>query len=225
MSMSLDGKSSTTAREPAQFTSRADKRLLLELRARADAVMAGAGTVASDRMSLSVPDSRLQRARVRRGRPAHPLRVIVSGTLASLSPGLKVFAKKVSPVVIFCSARAPESRRRRFSRHADVRICGGTRVDLRKACSILQSAYGVRHLHAEGGADLNGALLDADLIDELDLTLAGVVFGGRDAPTIMAGRGRTRIQGALAMKLVSVRLLGAEVFLRYVRKGRRRPKS
>ena len=217
MVMSLDGKISTVSREPAQFSSREDKRLLLELRARADAVMAGGGTVAADRMSMGVPRLRLQRSRLRRGKPAQPVRVIVSGTLRSLSPRLKVFQRKVSPLVIFCSARAPKSKRKLFSRHAVVAVCGKREVDLRRACLFLKRRFGVRHLHVEGGAALNGALLDAGLVDELDLTLTSLIFGGRNAPTLMEGEGRARIRGALAMKLVSVRQIGGEVFLKYLR--------
>ena len=219
MAMSLDGKMSTVSREPAKFSSPEDKRLLLELRARADAVMAGGGTVAADTMSLGVPDRRLQRLRLRRGKHAQPVRVVVSGTLGSLSPKLKVFRKKVSPLVIFCSALAPKARRKLFSRHAIVVVCGKRRVDLRKACFLLGRDFGVRRLHVEGGAELNGSLLDANLIDELDLTLAGVFFGGRLAPTILEGEGCALIRDALAMRLVSVRQVGGEVFLRYIRRG------
>ena len=218
MSMSLDGKITTVSREPAQFTSRMDKHLLLELRARADAVMAGAGTVAADTMSLGIPDRRLQCLRLRRGKPAQPVRVVISGRLKTLSPDLKVFRKKASPLVIFCSALAPKARRKLFSRHAIVVVCGKRRVNLQKACFLLAHDFGVRRLHVEGGAELNGSLLDADLVDELDLTLAGVVFGGRPAPTILEGEGRAFIRDAPAMKLVSVRQVGSEVFLRYVRR-------
>lgn len=219
MAMSLDGKITTTSREPAQFSSARDKKLLLELRARADAVMAGGGTVAADTMSMGIPDPKLQRMRLRKGKPAHPVRVIISGTLRSLSPGLKVFQKKLSPLVIFCSGRAPEARRRLFARLAVVVVCGEETVDLCKVCYFLRRYYGVQHLHVEGGASLNGALLDADLVDELDLTLANVFFGGSRAPTTFEGEGRALVREALAMTLVSVRHSAGEVYLRYVRRG------
>jgi 2,5-diamino-6-(ribosylamino)-4(3H)-pyrimidinone 5'-phosphate reductase len=218
MVMSLDGKSSTVSREPARFSSREDKQLLLALRARADAIMAGAGTVVSDRMTMGIPDRRLQRMRLRQRKPALPVRVIVSGRLSSLSPSLKVFKKKISPLVVFCSRRAPESKRKMLSRHAIVVVCGDSEVDLPKACAFLARYFGVRHLHVEGGPRLNGALLDADLIDELDLTVAGVVFGGRKAPTCFAGKGRSFLRDALTMRLVSIRQVGGEVFLKYIRK-------
>jgi len=219
MAMSLDGKITTVSREPAQFSSAEDKKLLLALRARADAVMAGGGTVAADTMSMGIPDRHLQRAREKKGKPAHPIRVIVSGTLKSLSPKLKVFKKRLSPLVIFCSSRAPEARRRLFAHLAVVVVCGEDGVDLGKVCYFLGRYYGVRHLHVEGGAGLNGALLDSDLVDELDLTVANVFFGGRRAPTIVEGEGRPLIREALAMRLVSVRHSGGEVYLRYVRRG------
>lgn len=218
MAMSLDGKASTVSREPARFSSSRDKALLLELRSRADAVMAGGGTVANDSMSLGITDSRLRKARERRGLPAQPVRVVVSGTLQSLRPSLRVFQKKISPIILFCSARAPEKLRRIYSRHAIVVVCGESRVDLRKAAGFLARYFGVRHLHAEGGPELNGSLLEAGLIDELNLTLVGVVFGGRGAPTVIEGAGCDWMAESQRMNLVSIRLSGGEVYLRYVRR-------
>jgi riboflavin-specific deaminase-like protein len=219
MVMSLDGKISTVSREPAKFSSPLDKELLLELRARADAVMAGARTVATNTMSMGITRARLRRDRLRRGKPPHPLRVIVSGTLASLRPGLKVFGKKVSPVLIFCSERAPAARRKLYGSLATVIVCGRNAVDLRRMCAILRRDFGVRHLHGEGGAELNGGLLDAGLVDELDLTIAGVYFGGAGALTLFGGRGVASIRKAVRLKLVSMRRRGNEVFLRYIRQS------
>jgi riboflavin-specific deaminase-like protein len=217
MVMSLDGKISTVSREPALFSSPRDKKLLIELRARADAVVAGARTVATNTMGMGVRPAQA-RARAARGKPPHPLRVIVSGTLGSLRPGLKVFKRKLSPVLIFCSSRAPVTRRKAFSRFAEVIVCGRDKVDLRRMGEILQSRFGVRHLHGEGGAELNGGLLDAGLVDELDLTIAGVFFGGGRALTLFGGCGRARIARALELKLVSLRREGNEVFLKYKRR-------
>lgn len=221
MAMSLDGKATTSARQPGMFTSRRDKELLVALRARADAVMAGAGTVRSDSMTLGIPQIALQRSRTRRGLPAQPVRVIVSGTLRSLDPSLRVFKKSGSPIVIFCSRRAASACRRRLSRVATVLVCGRHQVDLRRALRVLATQYHVRHLHVEGGPVLNGALFDAGLVDELDLTLAGVVFGGRDAPTILAGQGVALMRGALGMRLASISRAGSEWYLRYVRRNTR----
>jgi riboflavin biosynthesis pyrimidine reductase len=47
------------------------------------------------------------------------------------------------------------------------------------ACSVIQ---------AEGGARLNGALLDADLIDEMNVTMSPSAVGG-DGPRLAAGAG------------------------------------
>jgi len=47
------------------------------------------------------------------------------------------------------------------------------------ACSVVQ---------AEGGARLNGALLDADVIDEINVTMSPSAVGG-DGPRLAAGAG------------------------------------
>ena len=44
--------------------------------------------------------------------------------------------------------------------------------------------YRVRTVACEGGASLFRALLEGGLVDQLNLTIAPYLFGGRDAPTL-----------------------------------------
>ncbi|MBV9464036.1 MAG: RibD family protein [Verrucomicrobiae bacterium] len=219
MVMTLDGKATTPDYEPARFSSALDKRVLVEFRAQADALMAGAGTVRVENMAMSLSDPDLQKARRAVGQSPEPLRVIISGSLRSLQPELRVFKRRDAPLVIFCAEAAPKNRRKMFGSLCDLHVCGRESVDFGKAFQILHDDYGVRRLHGEGGPMLNSALLDADLVDELDLTLAPCFFGGAAAPTIVeGGRGRALMADALRMKLVTCEQRGQEIFLRYVRK-------
>ena len=52
----------------------------------------------------------------------------------------------------------------------------------------LRSDYGVRQVACEGGAELFRSLLELQLVDQLNLTIAPYIFGGKDAPTL-TGRG------------------------------------
>ncbi len=64
---------------------------------------------------------------------------------------------------------------------------GGDAVDLTDAVArLVEVMPGVRYVQAEGGPHLNGALLAADLIDELDLSLSPRLVGG-DGPRLTAG--------------------------------------
>src|SRR4051812_12151662 len=115
MAMSVDGKVSSAPKEPTTFTSREDKRLLVEIRSECDAMIVAAGTVKMDKATLTVPDERLREIRVKRGQKPHPVRIVVSGSL-SLSPSLPIFKKPVSPLLIVCCEKAAKKRQHQFAR-------------------------------------------------------------------------------------------------------------
>ncbi len=215
MAMTLDGKTSTVERRPTDWTSPADKRRMIRLRATADAVMVGARTAETDRTSLSIPDERLQRARVRRGLPPHPLRVIVSAC-GSFPETVRVFERPVSPILIFTSRRAPRAKLDRLTRRPDVHVyvVGEREVSVPLMLDILVRDWGVKRLLGEGGAGLNWSLFAARAVDEVFLTLCPRVFGGAGAPTLVDGAGFLRDQAPEAT-LVRCERRGQELFLRY----------
>src|SRR6202012_1791868 len=61
-----------------------------ELRARADAILVGAGTIRADNPRLLIRDERRVAAREAEGRPPHPLRVTVTAT-GDLDPPARFF--------------------------------------------------------------------------------------------------------------------------------------
>lgn len=215
MAMTLDGKTSTVERRPTDWTSKADKRRMVALRATADAVMVGARTAETDRTSLSIPDERLQRTRLRRGQPPHPLRVIVSGN-GSFHENIRAFERQVSPILIFTSRRAPHAKLNRLARLPDVHvyIVGKRAVDVPLMLHILAHDWKVKRLLCEGGASLNWSLFAARAVDEVFVTLCPRVFGGVTAPTLADGAGFPR-DFVLNAKLLGCKRKGQELFLRY----------
>ena len=68
-------------------------------------------------------------------------------------------------------------------------VVGDERVDLAVALTQLQERLGVRTVVADGGGRLNGALLRAGLVDEVDLQFLPAVIGAPDAPSLFEGFG------------------------------------
>ena len=215
MAMTLDGKTSTVERRPTDWTSKTDKRRLIENRATADAVMVGARTAETDRTSLSIPDERLQRTRVRRGQPPHPLRVIVSGA-CSFRENIRVFERRVSPLLVFTTHRAPKSKLDWLAQNPDahVYLVGRREVNVPLMLDVLARDWKVKRLVCEGGSNLNGSLFAAHTVDEVHLTLCPWVFGGATAPTLADGTGFLRSE-ILNAKLLRCERIGGELFLRY----------
>ncbi len=63
-------------------------------------------------------------------------------------------------------------------------FCGRDALDLPLLLGKLHSKLGVRRLVVEGGGGINGAFLEAGLVDELSLLLAPTVDGGRGVPAV-----------------------------------------
>ncbi len=181
--MTADGKISTRAFTPAQFTSAADKRRLQEARAECDAVLAGRGTVSKDTMSMGLSAGDLRRKRVAAGRPPVPLRVLVSNA-GDLDVKWKVFGYQESPLVVFTSERMPARMRSAVARKAELFIFEGRSVDLEAVLQILRRDFGVKRLVCEGGGTLLRSMVGRDLVDGIRLTIAPIIFGGKGAPTL-----------------------------------------
>src|SRR3954471_18132565 len=80
-----DGKLAPANRHFVPFGSARDKQLLLQLRTRADAVMAGARTVDLSAVRMGPGGSRYRRMRLKNGLAEYNLRVVVSGS-GTLNP-------------------------------------------------------------------------------------------------------------------------------------------
>ncbi len=217
--VTADGKTSTRNFTPSLFTSPADKVRLQEIRAVVDAVLAGRGTVAADTMSMGLSREALRRERVKRGEPPVPLRVLISNA-GRLDAGWKVFQYQESTLVVLSTTRMPANVRSRIAPHCDLHLFDAPEVPLRTALALLRKDYGVRSLVCEGGGTLFRSLAVEDLIDELYLTVAPVIFGGKLAPTLTGALGDF-LPEPLDFRITSVREENGECFL-HLRRVRKR---
>jgi riboflavin-specific deaminase-like protein len=206
--ITADGKISTRNLTPSRFTSKADKARLHEVRARHDAILAGRGTVAADTMSMRLSGETLRRARIEKGKSAEPLRVVVSNA-GKFDPAWNIFQYRGSALAVFSTTRMPPQTRAAIAPLCDLHLFESPAVPLRAALAILRADYGVKSLVCEGGGELLRSLAAEDLLDEIHLTIAPVIFGGAKAPTL------TGLPGAFFpaprdFRLVSLKTTGGE---------------
>ncbi|MBV9598024.1 MAG: dihydrofolate reductase family protein, partial [Chloroflexi bacterium] len=151
-----------------------DHRLLFELRAEADVVLHGAGTVRADPLSARVP-SDLVAQRTARGLTPQPIGAIATRT-GNLPPRHPYYE---SPTLIYvCSDRpVPVDLPT-----VEILRVGGVREVV---CDLARR--GVRRVLCEGGPTLNSALFREQLIDEVFLTIAPKLLGGEDPLTVIRG--------------------------------------
>jgi riboflavin biosynthesis pyrimidine reductase len=150
MVASVDGATAVDGRSGG-LSNATDAAVLSALRQHADVVLVGAGTVRAE--GYGAPK-----------RPGLRIGVVSSGGVG-LDFGSPLFASGAGFVVT--TLDAPDLP-------VDTVRAGHGRVDLLAACGHLDGDFA----HVEGGARLNGALLDAGVVDEVNLTISPLLAGG-----------------------------------------------
>lgn len=217
--ITADGKITTREFSPVDFTTREDKSHLIRQRSLGDAVLIGHSTLARDNVRLSIAREELRQQRVARGQSAYPLRVIVSNE-GRIDPALNLFSTDVSPIIIFSTTRMPRRYQKVLREKATVHLAESPTVDLSWMLRQLRTEYKVRYLACEGGAALFRSLLEIGAIDQLNLTIAPFVFGGKAAPTL-AGLKMDFLPASIRFGLADMRVIGDECFATYRRKRTR----
>ncbi len=194
---SMDGRTAMASGESRWITNEAARRDVQVLRARSSAILTGIGTVAADDPALTV---RLP------GVVMSPMKVVADSRL-SIGERARVFDGG-GPVLI-CTTVSDERRAERLARcGAEVVVlpdCKGE-VDLPALMSEL-SARGVNELLIEAGRTLNGAMLQADLVDELIVYLAPYLLGDA-AQGMFRLPGLERLQDRFEFKIRDLRQFG-----------------
>ncbi len=215
---SLDGKAAVGGKA-GSIGSLVDRALMRALRARADAVMTGAGTLRAEKLSLVVPED-LARAREARGLRPQPLAVVATAT-GDVPLQTNLLCSSPDDLIVLASPETPQERLATLSYHASVEIVPGAatargpQLDLKRALEILRERYAVDVILVEGGPALNHALVSSGLADELFLTLAPKLLGGERPGVLTILEGPALPPRKTEPKLVSVHLSGEELFLRY----------
>jgi riboflavin-specific deaminase-like protein len=198
MVATLDGRAAVNG-SAVGIGSPEDKHLMRELRAEADVVLHGAGTVRADPLSARVPPDLVQQ-RIAHGLPPQPLGAIItrSGNLPPHHPYYD------SPTVIYITSDRPVPVHARA-----VQVCRVT--DVTDVVADL-GRRGLKRILCEGGPTLNAALFRARLIDDVFLTIAPKLIGGKDPLTIVKGE---EFDSTLGLHLRSLVELEGELFLQY----------
>jgi 5-amino-6-(5-phosphoribosylamino)uracil reductase len=212
LAMSADGKIADVSRAAARFGSPHDKVHLEQLVAEADGVLLGAGTLRAYGTTLRVVNPMLLKQRQQQGKPLQPVQLICSRS-ARLDPQLPFFRQPVPRWLLTTTAgRGQWQEDEYFERILVVETIAGT-IDWPVALQQL-GAYGLNHLAVLGGGTLVASLLEAELVDELYLTICPLLLGGDRAPTPIDGSGLLTVL-APRLQLLEVRAIEDEVFLHY----------
>jgi 5-amino-6-(5-phosphoribosylamino)uracil reductase len=209
--VSLDGHLDDTGPDRLVLSSPEDLDQVDELRAGVDAILVGAGTVRADNPRLLVRAERRREARLRRGLPANPAKVTVTGTV-DLDPAAAFFTAGPAERLVYVPDPLVGAATERLGQLATVVGAGDP-----LAVSVLLAdlaARGVGRLLVEGGQAVHTLFLTADVVDELRLAVAPLFVGDPAAPRL-GGPGVFPRSAVRRMRLVEVGAAGDTAVLHY----------
>lgn len=200
--MTLDGKIASTSGD-SKISSPHDLKELHRLRSHADAVMIGIGTELIDNPSLTV--------RMIKGR--NPTRIVVdSSARTPLNSRILVGGH---PVIIATSKKASPTKVKKLRQAgAEVIYCGRDKVNLKELLHRLRST-GIKTILLEGGGRLNWSMLRSSLVDEVRVTVAPLILGGRQATTLVEGPGIATTKNAIKLAGIKCQRTKDEIVLNY----------
>jgi len=191
LGQSLDGFIATTSGDSQYVTGPENMVHMHRLRALSDAVLVGAGTVAADDPQLTT--------RLITG--PHPLRVVVDPE-RRLAPTARVFTDTTAPTVYACA------RRRMAAGETHVGAAEVLAVDAESIPEVMREvvaalrARGCARIFVEGGGVTVSTLLEASLLDRLQVAVAPMFIG----------EGRPGIRMAPAVRLSACQRPAYRVF-------------
>jgi riboflavin biosynthesis pyrimidine reductase len=192
----------------------ADRFVVALLRACADAILIGAGTLRAHAgpwtAESAYPSAAGAFAALRRrlGMTREPSLVVVTG-----SGRLDGASSKLRGAIVATTARAAE--RARESAGEETEVIAVDPLDVREIVTML-SGRGHERILTEGGPKIMGQLLEAEVVDELFLTVSPILTGGGEPPRpTLAASVDLLPAGPASASLLSVRRRGSYLFLRY----------
>ena len=173
-----------------------DLRRLHWFRAWSDAIVVGAGTVIKDDPLLTV--------RYVKGR--NPIRVVIDGRLR-IPLNARIITDKSAKTIIFTSTYADNKKISKLrSKGVEIYVVGETpKLSIKKVLELLYS-IGIRRVLVEGGGELLWSFFSEGVVNEVRVTIAPYIFGGKEATSMVMGLGFKDTNEAIKLELKEIML-------------------
>lgn len=210
----LDGRIATGTGDAKWITNPASRSFVHRLRHAVDAILVGVGTVRADNPRLTT--------RLEDGEGRDPIRVVLDAHLTTPPDAKLLHIASASDTLIVANHPVDEEKRARLeATGAKVLVLRGSgdHVDLAGLMETL-GGMDITSLLIEGGGGVNGSALRSGIVDKVHMFLAPKLCGGDDGVPVCRGRGVERMDRAIRLDEVSVRLFQDDVLITgYIRKG------
>jgi len=211
MAMSLDGRTAMGSGESQWITGPQARTQVQRLRARSSAILSGVESMIMDDARLTVRAEQLALPQADEIVLRQPLRVILDSRLR-LPLAAACLREPGRTLIITTDQHSPDKRQRLEAAGAEIQVLPSAadgRVELADMLRWLADNEQVNELLVETGATLAGALLDAQLVDELQLFVAPTLLGG-DARPLFELPGITRMADQKRLVIKESRQVGQD---------------
>jgi diaminohydroxyphosphoribosylaminopyrimidine deaminase/5-amino-6-(5-phosphoribosylamino)uracil reductase len=204
--MTLDGKTATSSGDSKWISCAASRELVHQLRDQVDGIVVGSGTVNAD-------DPRLT-TRLTDGNGRDPVRIVFDGSLKT-SPQAILYTQPSEAKTVLVTAPDHAEADLQPYRAVGVDIIQVSRNDNGLDLTAAMIALGAMNLHSlllEGGSILGGAMLRAELVDQVMIFVAPKMIGG-DGCSLLAGEGVASISDAWSLIDLRARKIDTDILI------------
>jgi len=207
--MTIDGKIASKTGDP-ELSDEVDWKEVHKLRTQVDAIMVGKGTILKDNPKLHIKFY---------DHTGYYRIVVDSNLTIPIESNVISFQPEIYPTIICTTENVSLNEIKKYEEKKVKVIKAGTRkrVDLKKLMPHLKDC-GINSILLEGGGNLNWSFIEEDLIDEIRLTVAPWIVGGKEAISLVEGIGFDKMTEALRFDLIEINNRNNYVILRYRRK-------
>ncbi len=205
LAMSLDGRTAMASGESQWITGESARRDVHRLRARSTAILTGIGTVLADDPSMT---ARLDDATDATEAIKQPVRVVLDSEL-KMPATAKMLALPGQTFVLTISDDEKRVNKLRAV-GADVVVLESEngRLNLTSVMTFLAKQE-INEIMVEAGPTLCGALMQADLIDELVIYMAPILMGD-NARGLLSLPGLERMSDCIKLEIVDICAIGCD---------------
>ena len=210
MAMSLDGRTAMGSGESQWITGPQARTQVQRLRARSSAILSGVESIIMDDSRLTLRADQLALDNAAEIVQRQPLRVILDSRLR-LPLAAACLREPGRTLIITTDQHSEEKRRKLAAAGAEIQVlpAEGGRIALADMLRWLADNEQVNELLVETGATLAGALLEANLVDELQLFVAPTLLGGEARP-LFALPGITQMADQKRLTIKESRTVGQD---------------